>query len=181
MIYGIRGNLISHSKNDRSNSAHPLLFWVSCCICFLRCCFLLWSLACECALCDSIHLAHEVALSFHCWSNVRVSNLTQNWWLLTWRWHTNIASTFFLLNFFFFGFLIMLLVVLFDKFELSLSRFSMYISVELRMGEEFLIVFHELSSCLFIQTALRERHNQQTLNNFENVGERPIAWVPILL
>lgn len=69
--------------------------------------------------------------------------------------------------------------MLFNHFLLSLTRSSMYLSVNLGISEEIIIIFHELSARLFIQTALGERYNQQTFNNFKNMGKRPACRVPV--
>ena len=42
-----------------------------------------------------------------------------------------------------------------------------------------LIVIHEHLSCLFIQGTLRKRNDKETLDNLENVIERPSSGIPI--
>lgn len=57
----------------------------------------------------------------------------------------------------------------------------MYLSVYLSVSEEIIITLHKLTTCFFIETALWERHDQQTFDDFEDMWQRPIRWVPILL
>jgi hypothetical protein len=56
----------------------------------------------------------------------------------------------------------------------------MYLGVNFGISEKLLIAFHELTSSFLIQTTLREGHDQQALDDFENIGKRPITRVPIL-
>lgn len=51
----------------------------------------------------------------------------------------------------------------------------------LGMTEEFIIRFHELSSSFFIQTALWEGHNQETLDDFKYMRKGPTAGIPVFL
>jgi hypothetical protein len=57
----------------------------------------------------------------------------------------------------------------------------MYLSVNFGISEEVIIAFHELTTSLFIQTALWEGHNQQAFDDFEDVRKGPITGVPIFL
>lgn len=57
----------------------------------------------------------------------------------------------------------------------------MYLSVDLSVSEKFIVAFHKLSASFFVQGALWKGDNQQALNNFENVRERPLRRVPVLL
>jgi hypothetical protein len=57
----------------------------------------------------------------------------------------------------------------FNDLLLFLGWFSMNLSVDLGISEEFIITLHELASGFFIQTALWEGHDQQTLDDLENV------------
>jgi hypothetical protein len=46
---------------------------------------------------------------------------------------------------------------------------------------EFVIVFHEFSASFLVETAFREWHNEQALDDAKDVLERPAAGVPVLL
>lgn len=71
--------------------------------------------------------------------------------------------------------------VLLDHLLLSYGRFSMYLSVDLGISEKVIIAFHEFTTSFFVETALREGNNQKALDDFEDVGERPAAGIPVLL
>lgn len=64
----------------------------------------------------------------------------------------------------------MLLCDLFNDFDLLRSRSGMDLGVEFGVGEEVTVVFHELATSFFVQTAFGEGDYQQTLDHFENVG-----------
>jgi hypothetical protein len=57
----------------------------------------------------------------------------------------------------------------------------MYLSIYFSISEEIIVALHKLATCFFIETALWERHYQQTFDDFEYIWQRPISWVPILL
>ena len=57
----------------------------------------------------------------------------------------------------------------------------MYLSIHLSMLAERLIVMHELSSSLLIETALWKWNNQQTLDHFKYVSKGPLGRIPVSL
>jgi hypothetical protein len=44
-----------------------------------------------------------------------------------------------------------------------------------------IVVFHELTTGLFVETRLWKGNNKQALDDFENVLQRPLRWVPVPL
>ena len=95
------------------------------------------------------------------------------------------------LNFFLFKFIhTLFLLLLFSflsclyflhHFELLLTRFGVDLGVNLCLVEKLLVVFHELSTGLLIQSRFWERHDQQTFDCLENVSQRPSRWIPVTL
>lgn len=71
--------------------------------------------------------------------------------------------------------------VLFDDLLLSDGGFSVYLSVQLSMTEKLIIALHEHPTSIIVEGAFWKRNYQEALDDFEDVGERPLCWVPVLL
>lgn len=52
--------------------------------------------------------------------------------------------------------------------------------INLSMAAELVVVLHEFSACLFVETALREWHNEKAFDDSKDVLQRPAAGVPVL-
>ena len=57
----------------------------------------------------------------------------------------------------------------------------MHLSIYLGVAEEVLVVFHELSPGLLVERALRERNNEEALDDLEDVRQGPHLRVPVSL
>lgn len=57
----------------------------------------------------------------------------------------------------------------------------MQLSYKLGVIEVLAVAVHEHLSGLLVQSALRERNNQQAFYHLENVIDRPVLRVPVLL
>jgi hypothetical protein len=77
--------------------------------------------------------------------------------------------------------LFLLLLALLDEFSLDRVGFGMYLRVDPRVLTERVIIVHELSTSLLIETRLWEWYDKQAPDNFENVLERPLGGGPISL
>ena len=53
--------------------------------------------------------------------------------------------------------------------------------VELCLTEVLVVVLHELAASIFVECRLREWNYQQTLDDLENVRQRPLLGVPVSL
>ena len=68
-----------------------------------------------------------------------------------------------------------------DEFFLGSTDFRMDLCVDTSMLAERVIVVHELSTGLLVQTGLREGNDQKALDDLKDVLEGPLGWVPVSL
>ena len=71
--------------------------------------------------------------------------------------------------------------MLLNDLLLIVAWFCMYLCVNFGISEEIIITFHKLSACFFIETALWKWHNEETLNDLEDMGKRPACGIPVFL
>jgi len=49
------------------------------------------------------------------------------------------------------------------------------------LQKETIVVLHELFACLLVERALREGHDQEALDDLEDIAETPLLHVPVFL
>ena len=68
-----------------------------------------------------------------------------------------------------------------DDLADSVAHFRVDLCVDAGVLAEGIVVVHELTAGLLVQTRLREGHNQETLDNFEDVLQGPFSRIPVSL
>mmetsp|Transcript_5554 Transcript_5554/g.9512 ORF Transcript_5554/g.9512 Transcript_5554/m.9512 type:complete len:224 (-) Transcript_5554:61-732(-) len=77
--------------------------------------------------------------------------------------------------------LLLLLLVELDEVELLGRGARVDFGVELGLRKELLVAFHEEAAGLLVEGALGEGDDEEALDGLEDVGERPLGGVPVLL